>query len=248
MMNCCLVIPHYKHQVLFGEFLPRLAELGLTCIVVDDGSGEESLAALNELLAGYPDFHLVKHQTNRGKGAAVITGCYHASAMGFTHILQLDADGQHDINDARKLMQQAEQNPNTIICGQPYFDETAPLIRKYGRRITDLWTALETLSFKIKDGLCGFRVYPVREFEHIIDNYYLGKRMDFDPEILVKAIWANIDMKFVLTKVIYHENTVSHFRYVRDNVMMVQLHVRLLLGTIPRLPFLLHHRIKALLS
>lgn len=247
-MNCCLIIPHYKHEKLFAKFLPKLAALNLPCIVVDDGSGEESLGALENLLSAYPEFHLIKHQQNRGKGAAVITGCYHASAMGYTHILQLDADGQHDVGDVETMLKYSEVYNDTIVCGQPYFDDTAPLIRVYGRRITDLWVALETFSFKIKDGLCGFRIYPVKQFEQIIDQYYIGPRMDFDPEILVKALWANIDVKFVRTKVIYHDDTVSHFNYIRDNARMIKLHVRLIAGMLIRAPFIIYDRIKSILS
>ncbi|MFC3095373.1 glycosyltransferase family 2 protein [Alteromonas sediminis] len=247
-MKYCIVIPHYKHEKLFAAFLPKLLNLELPCIIVDDGSGEESLAELAALLEDYPDCHLVKHQHNRGKGAAVKTGCFYASAMGFTHALQLDADGQHDVNDVNKLVKCSEANPHSIICGQPFFDESAPLIRRYGRKITDFWVAFETFSFAIKDGLCGFRIYPLKEFEDIIDRYYVGPRMDFDPELLVKAVWANVDMKFLPTKVVYHENAVSHFNYIRDNGMMIKLHVRLIAGMLLRLPFLVHNRVKSVLS
>ena len=247
-MKYCIIVPHYKHEVLFEQFLPSLASLQLPCIVVDDGSGDQSIETLEALLAPYPDFHLVKHQTNRGKGASVITGCYHASAMGFSHVLQLDADGQHDIHDAEKLIEYSKAHPSSFISGRPYFDETVPKIRKYGRKITDFWVALETLSFRIKDGLCGFRVYPIKEIEHVFDNYYLGPRMDFDPELLVKAVWANIDVHFIPTKVVYHQNTVSHFHYLSDNLMLIRLHVRLMFGMVVRLPRLLYTRISALFS
>lgn len=247
-MKYCIIVPHYKHEVLFEKFLPSLASLQLPCIVVDDGSGDTSVEKLKQLLAPYPNFHLVLHQSNRGKGASVITGCYHASAMGFSHVLQLDADGQHNIDDAQKLLDYSKEHPTAFISGQPYFDETAPFARKYGRKITDFWVALETLSLKIKDGLCGFRVYPVKQIEHVFDNYYLGPRMDFDPELLVKAVWAGIDLHFIPTKVIYHDDTVSHFHYLKDNLMLIRLHVRLMFGMVVRLPRLLYARVKGLFS
>ncbi|NMH60665.1 glycosyltransferase family 2 protein [Alteromonas ponticola] len=247
-MKYCIIIPHYKHEVLFAQFLPSLVKLNLPCIIVDDGSGTTSTDKLTELLAPYPEFHLVKHQSNRGKGASVITGCYHASAMGFTHVMQLDADGQHNIDDAVKLLDYSERHPECIISGQPYFDETAPLIRKYGRKINGFWVVLETLSFKVKDGLCGFRVYPIKQVEHLFDQYYLGPRMDFDPELLVKALWANIDVHFIPTKVIYHANTVSHFHYLQDNLMLIKLHVRLMFGMLIRLPRILYARIAGMWS
>lgn len=247
-MKCCLVIPHYKHERLFIAFLPKLAALKITCIIVDDGSGEASLKVLSNSLAAYTNFHLIKHQSNRGKGAAVITGCHHASAMGFTHMLQIDADGQHNVDDVEKLLKYSEIHNKTIVCGQPYFDSTAPKIRVYGRKVTVFFNALETLSTKIKDGLCGFRVYPIREFEKVVDNYYIGSRMDFDSELLVKASWADIDITFLPTKVVYHENTVSHFNYIRDNGTMTKLHIRLIAGMLIRLPKLLYKTLKTMSS
>ena len=247
-MKYCIIIPHYNHEVLFEKFLPGLINLGLPCIVVDDGSAQTSVETVKNLLSPLPDFHLVQHQTNRGKGASVVSGCYYANALGFTHVLQLDADGQHNIDDVGALLDYSKANPDVIISGQPYFDETVPLVRKYGRKITDFWVAIETLSFRVKDGLCGFRVYPIRKIEHLIDHYYLGPRMDFDPELLVKAVWANIDVHFIPTKVIYHKNTVSHFHYLRDNLMLIRLHVRLMFGMLVRLPAILYKRINALFS
>ena len=243
-MKYCIIIPHYKHHVLFEKFLPALASLNLPCIVVDDGSGEESVAKVAELLAPYADFHLVKHQTNRGKGASVITGCYHASAMGFSHVLQLDADGQHDINDAQKLLEYSRSHPETFISGKPYFDETAPLARKYGRRISDFWMAIETLSLKIKDGLCGFRVYPIKQIEHVFDNYYLGPRMDFDPEILVRLYWQGATILSLPTKVIYPPDGHSNFRVWEDNYLISCMHTRLVFGMIWRAPNLIWRKFR----
>ena len=244
-MNCCIIIPHYKHDQLFAGFLPKLLTLNLPCIVVDDGSDSDTQGRLSDLLAAYPKVHLIKHVTNRGKGAAVFTACHHARFMGFSHVLQLDADGQHNIDDVAQFLAYAKAHPQTIVCGRPFFDKSAPKVRVYGRKVTDFWVALETLSFTIKDGLCGFRLYPLQAVETLIDNYYIGPRMDFDPEILVKAAWANIEMHFIPTKVIYHADPVSHFNYLRDNLQMIKLHIRLIIGMLIRLPKLLYRRVKS---
>lgn len=245
-MKYCIVVPHYKHETLFSAFLPKLITLNLPCIIVDDGSGEESVNTVNSLVQNLRDFYLVKHSVNRGKGAAVMTACHYASALGFTHVLQLDADGQHNVNDVAQLLHYSYEHPDTIISGRPFFDESAPKIRIYGRKITDFWVALETFSFQVKDSLCGFRVYPLHAMEHLIDNYYLGPRMDFDTEVLVKAVWANIALHYIPTKVIYHKQTISHFHYFRDNCMLIRLHVRLMFGMALRLPKLLLFKLREL--
>lgn len=243
-MRCCFVIPHYNHHQAFVNFLPDIMSAGLPCIVVDDGSLPESLEAIECVLANYEQTWLLKHRVNRGKGAAIFTGAYYARAIGFTHILQIDADGQHDVGDVKKFVEYSHAHPDTIISGKPYFDEHAPRIRVYGRRITDFWVALESFSLQIKDGLCGFRIYPLHQLEKLLDTYHIGVRMEVETEILVKAVWLNIPLHFISTKVNYPEDSVSHFHYGRDNVRLIALHIRLLLGMVIRSPWLLINRLR----
>lgn len=245
-MKYCFVIPHFNHHVAFAKFLPLLSTLGLPCVVVDDGSQADSIAAVEKLISDYDNVYLLKHAFNRGKGAAVFTGAYYARTLGFTHIIQIDADGQHDINDVAGFIEYSQSKPDAIVSGKPYFDESAPKLRVYGRRVTDLWVALESLSFQIKDGLCGFRIYPLNQVEKMLDRYHIGVRMDFDTEMMVKAVWADVPLHFMPTKVIYPEAGVSHFHYWRDNFLLISLHVRLILGMLVRSPMLLTKRIKAI--
>lgn len=239
-MNICIVIPHYNHVDAFSQFLPKLSSLDIPCIIVDDGSSETNVNSIEALLEKSSlTTHFYRHYYNRGKGAAVQTAAAHARALGFTHIIQIDADGQHDVEDVEKFINLASQYPEAIISGHPQFDETAPKARLYGRKVTDFWVAIETLSFTIKDSLCGFRLYPLIQFEKVYDRFHIGAHMDFDTDIAVKSVWLDIPMKFIPTKVIYHENSVSHFYFLRDNILLIKLHVRLMLGMIIRSPKLL---------
>lgn len=244
MIRLCLVVPHYNHTRAFADFLPRLAALSLPCIVVDDGSDSVAKATLLELLSAYPDIELAEHQSNRGKGAAMWTGAHRARQLGFTHMLQIDADGQHDTADVTRFIDDASSHPNAIISGAPQFDESAPKARVYGRKVTDFWVALETGSLGIKDSLCGFRVYPLNEFERVFDKYHIGKRMDFDTDVLVKSVWEGIAVRFIDTKVVYIANSVSHFHYWGDNWRLIWLHTRLMLGMVVRLPLRLFRKLK----
>ena len=238
-MKYCLLVPHYNHHRQFLEFLPRLESLGLDCIIVDDGSAAESVEALENYIQSKSHLHLFRHRRNRGKGAAVKTGLINARLLGFSHAVQIDADGQHNQQDVISFVELSQQHPASIICGKPVFDESVPKVRLHGRKITTFWVCLETLSNKIKDGLCGFRVYPLDVVEELFDRYYFGCRMDFDTEMLVKAVWYNIGLKFVDTRVIYPKASVSHFHYLRDNLILIKLHVRLMLGMLVRSPLLL---------
>lgn len=243
-MSYCLLIPHYNHERQFVAFLSQLVATGLPLVVVDDGSNSDSLAQVTTAINTYENVHLYKLQRNRGKGAAVKAGCTFARDLGFTHAIQIDADGQHDVADIEQFVQLSRQQPEAIICGKPVFDSSAPKARVYGRKVTDFWVALETLSLRIKDGLCGFRVYPLNAVENVVDHYFLGNRMDFDTELLVKAVWLNTELVFIKTKVIYPGQSVSHFNYLRDNLLLIRLHSRLMLGMLVRLPMLLWQRLR----
>ena len=238
-MRYCLVVPHYNHVAELETFLPRLAALDHPIILVDDGSRESDRKYLRTLAAQYPQVSLAEHPRNRGKGAAVLTGFTLAMARGFSHALQIDADGQHNLEDIAAFVAASRARPHSIVCGKPVFDSDAPSARVYGRKVTDFWTALETLSLQIEDGLCGFRVYPLDAVTRIVDAHYIGPRMDFDTEILVKAVWQKIDLQFLETRVIYPQGATSHFHYLRDNLVLIRLHTRLVLGMLWRLPVLL---------
>lgn len=243
-MRYCLIIPHFNHANELAKFLPVLRALNLPIILIDDGSDTDNLSQLRELTANVDGIYVTELGHNRGKGAAVKTGFVIADDLGFSHGIQIDADGQHDLADVTKFIDYSKKEPEWIICGKPTFAEDAPKARVYGRRVTDFWTALESVSLQIKDGLCGFRIYPLKQMNQITDHYYIGSRMDFDTEILVKAVWANIKLQFIDTKVIYPEGATSHFNYLRDNLVLIRLHTRLMLGMLIRLPWLLAKKIR----
>jgi glycosyltransferase involved in cell wall biosynthesis len=245
-MNYCLLIPHYNHERQFIAFLPQLVASGLPCVIVDDGSSEQSLAALKTALTQYDNVYFFAQRRNLGKGAAVKAGFIHARALGFTHAIQIDADGQHDLADLPRFISASRAAPEAIICGKPTFDGSAPKARVYGRKVTDVFVAIETLSLKIKDGLCGYRVYPLAAMENILDRFFIGSRMNFDTDVLVKAVWLNIPLTFINTRVIYPEQSVSHFNYMRDNLLLIRLHARLLFGMLLRSPVLLWHRLTSM--
>lgn len=243
-MNYCLLVPHYNHERQFIAFLPQLAAAGLPIVVVDDGSSESSRAQVEAAVKDFAQAYLFSLQRNRGKGGAVKAGFNFARSLGFTHAIQIDADGQHNVADIPDFVARSQANPTAIICGKPVFDSSAPKARLYGRKVTDFWVAIETMSLRIKDGLCGFRVYPLASVEDVLDHYFIGNRMDFDTELLVKAVWLNTELIFIKTKVIYPAQAVSHFNYLRDNLLLIKLHSRLMVGMLVRLPIILWQRLR----
>ncbi len=136
----------------------------------------------------------------------------------------------------------SHDNPEAIICGCPIYDESVPLHRKLCRYITHALVWVDTLSFNIRDSMCGFRVYPLAAVEHLLARYSIGNRMDFDIEILVKLYWERVKIISVRTRVIYPVNGLSNYRLVKDNLILAKMHVRLFFGMLLRMPQLLLRR------
>ena len=238
----CVLIPCYNHGAMIARVLSRLAPFGLPCMVVDDGSDAVTRRELERLAAEQPQMTLVRLAQNAGKGAAVIRGLEECARTGYTHAVQVDADGQHAIEDIPKLLALAERHPDALISGQPIYDDSIPRSRLYGRWITHVWVWIETLSLQLKDSMCGFRVYPVSPTLRLAAREPLGKRMDFDTEVMVRLYWQGNTSVFLPTRVTYPQDGLSHFDALKDNVRISLMHTRLFFGMLPRMPGLLFRR------
>lgn len=243
-MNPCFLIPVYNHPDCLNDLIEYLNTFQLPIIVVNDGSDASCTALLQHLATQYSRVDLVQHQHNQGKGQAVITGLKHGFKQGYSHALQLDADGQHDWQDVPKFLQQSRQHPQAMIIGTPIFDETVPKKRLYGRYATHVWVWINSLSFEIKDSMCGFRVYPLQATVQLLNTAKFQPRMGFDSEILVRLKWANVSFVNIPTQVIYPQDGVSHFKLWRDNWGMAHAHTRLFCGMLLRLPKLMYQKVK----
>jgi glycosyltransferase involved in cell wall biosynthesis len=238
------LIPVYKHGASACSLVERLVTSALPVIIVDDGNDAETQALLAQCAAGTPEIVLVRLEKNSGKGEAVIGGLKKAAECGLTHVLQIDADGQHDDGKASFFLEESAKHPDKIICGYPEFDAAAPRSRVTGRKISNFWAAVVTLSTELKDVLCGFRVYPVNAVLRITRNIFLDQRMGFDAEILVRLYWNKVFPVYHPIKVSYPPDGVSNFRMVRDNIRISWMFSRLFVGMLPRLPLLIALRIK----
>jgi glycosyltransferase involved in cell wall biosynthesis len=234
----CVVIPVYNHEHAIGTVVSRVSAQGVPIVLVDDGCSLACAQVLQQLSAS-PDVTLLRHGRNRGKGAAVSTGLHAAKDRGYTHALQIDADGQHRAEDVRRFVAEARAFPDAVICGRPIFDAGIPRSRYYGRYLTHGLVWLETLSFELIDTMCGFRVYPLDSTLALLERSRVGTRMDFDTEVLVRLHWRGVATRWIATPVRYPLDGVSHYRMLADNVRMTALHVRLVLGMLVRMPMLL---------
>jgi glycosyltransferase involved in cell wall biosynthesis len=223
----CLLIPTFDNP----STIRRVVEAGHAyvhdIVVVDDGSGPAARREI-DALAAEGLAHVVRRAHRGGKGAAVKDGLREAHRLGFTHAVQVDADDQHTITDVPILLAASRQDPDALLLGTPHFDETAPRVRIAGRRFNMFWTNLELGKGVVLDSLCGFRVYPIAR---ALEADAKGNAMDFDPEIPVRMAWRGTRIVNVPTHVRYFPESsghVSHFRMVRDNALIVRMHVGLL--------------------
>jgi glycosyltransferase involved in cell wall biosynthesis len=239
--SVCVVIPVYNHERAIGAVVDSIRAQSVPVILVDDGSDPECERELQRLSAA-PGVSLIRLPRNRGKGVAVCTGLRAALERGYTHAIQIDADGQHTLADVRTFIDAARERPDHVICGQPVFDASIPKARYYGRYLTHGLVWLETLSFDVIDSMCGFRLYPLAACGDLIQPHRVGSRMDFDTEMIVRLHWRDVPLHWIPTRVSYPLDGVSHFRMFFDNVRMTSLHVRLVLGMLLRLPMLLWHK------
>ena len=239
----CLIVPVYNHGSTAGATVEALCTHNIPIYLVDDGSDESTASALDRIAATQSLVHLIRRRMNGGKGAAVMDGFRAAAMDGMSHALQVDADGQHDLNDVGRFLGMAQQNPKRIICGVPEYDASVPKGRLYGRYITHVWVWIETLSREIKDSMCGFRVYPLEQTLRMIDQVKMGTRMDFDTEIIVRLYWRGLQVINLSTRVVYPADGISHFRMLRDNLAISWMHTRLVFGMLVRLPLLLMRKL-----
>ena len=235
MFNPCLIIPVYDHEKPLPGIIARLKPFALPCLLVDDGSHAACRHVMKELVAQESWLTYLGHERNRGKGAAVKTGLRYAKEQGYTHAVQIDADGQHDVADLPRFLRTAADSPNAIVIGQPSFDASIPKHRYYARYLTHVWVWINTLSLSIPDSMCGFRVYPVQPCIRLMDKHALGDRMQWDSEILIHLYWEDTQIVSLPTRVRYPEDGLSHFRLWRDNVGLVLMQAKHFFLLVPRL-------------
>ncbi len=240
----CVLVPVYNHEHAIVATCEGLASLDLPIVLIDDGS-HAACAAVLDHLAQASDVHLLRIERNRGKGHAVRSGLAHAQALGFTHALQVDADGQHDRLSLPPFIEVAGQQPDRLLIGYPRFDHSVPLHRFISCYITHVWVWCNTLSTTLRDTMCGVRLYPLREVNALLSRHGCGDRMEFDTEVLVRWFWAGKPVANLPVRVSYPTDGVSHFRLFRDNVLMARMHLRLTLGMLIRLPRLILMRCRS---
>jgi glycosyltransferase involved in cell wall biosynthesis len=211
------IIPTYNNAGTLAAVVAKTAEYLPDIIVVNDGSTDETKSVLAELAESNARVHATEFETNRGKGAALRAGFEKALALGFTHAITLDADGQHSAADIPAFLGSITLDPKALWIGDRVLDSGRtgqPRRSAAGRRFGSFWYKFIT-GLDIGDTQCGFRAFPLLEIAALACK---GDRYEFEQEALVKAAWNGIPVKSVPVRLYYapRNTAVSHFRPVRD--------------------------------
>ena len=240
-----VLIPSYNTGLKVVETVREARRYWQPVWVVVDGSTDDSRSALEAVAAEDPAVKVLVLPHNQGKGAAVLHGLREAAAAGYSHVLTMDADGQHPAARIPEFMAMSCVHPQAVIFGLPVFDASAPALRLHGRKLSNGLANLQTLWHGIGDALCGFRVYPIAPLRDIMERRRWMRHFDFDPEAAVRLCWRGLRPIRLAAPVKYFsvaEGGVSHFNYLRDNTLLTWMNLRLLCEFVVRLPLLLAGR------
>jgi len=232
--RACVVIPTYDNPATIRAVVEQARDHLPDVIVVDDGSHTPGREACESLArAGLATVH--HRAQNGGKGAAVKDGLALARERGFSHAVQVDGDGQHDLAQIPRFLELARQRPEALILGTPVYDHTLHKGRYAARLVTRFWNYLEVMGPTIGDSMCGFRVYPIAA---ALASGTRGNRMDFDIEIPVRMVWQGVPVVNAEVRVRYltaEEGGVSHYQTFRDTLLISWTHSKLMTEIIFRL-------------
>jgi hypothetical protein len=237
-----VLIPSYNPGPQVGDTVRAARAQWNPVWVVVDGSSDGSAEQLQAMAAADDGLRVIVLSENQGKGAAVLAGITQAAALGYTHALTMDSDGQHPADLIPAFMAASQADPAAMVLGKPVFGPEAPALRVNGRKVSNGWANLETLWMGIGDSLYGFRVYPIAPLLRIMRANRFMRRFDFDPEAVVRLCWAGVRPVNLDAPVRYltaEEGGISHFKYLRDNALLTWMHTRLFIGFVLRLPLLL---------
>ncbi|WP_438479904.1 glycosyltransferase family 2 protein [Oleiharenicola lentus] len=241
-----VILPTYNTGAKLRGVVAEVLRHWQPVMVVVDGSTDDGAREMRELATTEPQLSVIVLPKNSGKGAAVLVAAEAAVARGFNHALVMDADGQHPAESIAEFMAASRRHPAAAVLGDPIFGPEVPRERLYGRKLSTGMTRVEVLGAGVDDALFGFRIYPLKPLLQVLGPRRSGRRYDFETEAMVRLMWAGVPTVNLRAPVRYFtraQGGVSHFHYLRDNVLLFRVHFRLVVELIfLRWPAMLRHR------
>ena len=225
-MKPCIIIPCYNHPETVAAVALSAQTFG-PVLVVDDGSTQP--------LPAMPGSTVIRLESNSGKGAALLAGFKHATELGYSHAITMDADGQHFAEDIPKFLAVAQAQPSVLAVGvRDFFAAGCPTHRRRSNAVSTFWFRVET-GVRLNDTQCGFRCYPLPLTQ---DLRMRSGRYALELEFMVRASWVGTPIVAVPVKCTYAPDQVrrSHFRPVKDLAHITFMNIGLVLQSwfVPR--------------
>lgn len=238
----CVVIPSYNSGPHLEQTVREVMAIWQPVIVVDDGSTDGSADAVVRLAQNEPGLHALAQPRNTGKGAAIFAAFNYAVDRAMTHAVVFDADGQHDPGDLPKFMAAAKEHPLAMVMGEPEFGDDAPVSHIMGHAIANTAAKVSAMRPDLGDSLFGLRLYPMLAVIKAMRRIRGGRRFDFDTQMAVRLPWLGVPTINLPAAVRYDAGRPRHFRYLRDNLLLLRVHCWLLLRGLFVWPVILFRR------
>lgn len=228
MSRLCVIIPTYNNGGTIARVVDEVWPHCHDIIVVDDGCTDNTREALQ---ACAHSVSMVSYAPNRGKGHALQAGFRRAMAMGYTHAITIDADGQHFASDIPALVAQMHKHPDAIVVGNRNLNEAnMPRGNTFANKFSNFWFRLQT-GVNLADTQSGYRLYPLMRLHGL---GLITSRYEAELELLVLAAWHGTSIVSVPVRVYYPPaaERVTHFRPIYDFARISLLNVILCIGAL----------------
>ena len=212
-MKTLILIPSYNDNEYLPELINKIQQtVDLPILVIDDASNTPIFINNNLVV-------VTRNPRNLGKGGTLKNGFKYASKNGFSHVITMDSDLQHD---PVKLIEfiQFDKNYN-LVCGKRIMDKTMPLHRQISNKLTS-WILSKLCGQKIFDSQCGYRRYSVKS---VLGVKFLEGGFQFESEVLIKLAKKGESIGHVPIPTIYG-NEKSSIRNVQDTFKFIMLILR----------------------
>lgn len=240
-MRYCVVIPTYNNATTITQIVSRTLRYTSDIIVVNDGSTDQTI---NNLSIFKEQIHLISYPINRGKGYAISKGFDKAEALGYTHAITLDSDGQHYPEDIHLFITAAEKHPDAMLVGCRCPVENVPSKNTFANKFGNFWFTVQTARQNV-DTQCGYRLYPLQKMHGLRPT---TSRYEAELELLVRIAWRNYPIYSVPIRVYYPpiEQRISHFRpgidFLRISILNTILTLSAIVYGYPSM-FFYHYRL-----
>lgn len=215
-----VLIPAYKSADLLRKFLPDLLCFvpEKQICVVDDASGDNTYDLCKDL-----KIDCIRHEVNKGKGAALRTGFSFLLKKGAAWVITMDADGQHSPDDLHRFISAISKDPDIGICigARKMVPGAMPFLRICSNRLTSWILSLFT-GVNIRDSQCGYRIYSAAFLSSVTIDY---ERFEMESEVIIKAVRSGFKICFTEVQTLYLSD-LSHISHLCDTFRWVKAVIR----------------------